>query len=175
MNHWLTALFIVNSLFLSVAQAQQIKSSASPKEIKHFLKEQSADKIVFSSTHEDIYQLRNKKTQKWGMYDWYNQLIPMEYDTIIPFKQFQPFTIAQKEGNYVIIQWPYDTQELVTITLDNFDKVSIITNTNFSNSGSQYILIASQNGSWGCVNWKDLSVIIPFKYASSEELPLEVF
>jgi len=174
MNHWLTILFIINSLFLSASQAQQIRRSSSKKEIKQFLKEKKADKIVFCHTHEDVFQLRNKKTNKWGMYDWYDQLIPMEYDSIQPFNQFQPFTLAQKEGIYLVIQWPYDTEELVISPLVNFDDVNIKINNKISNLSFQYVLLASQNGLWGCVNWKDLSIIVPFEYTSSEEVPLKV-
>ena len=106
------------------------------------------------------------------MFDWYDQLIPMEYDSIVPFQQFQPYTIAKNNGEYVIIQWPYDTDELLVKQPDEFDAFCL--KSIEENSSQKFFLLAAQNGQWGCINWEDLSTIIPFKYSNSDEVPLVV-
>ncbi len=170
MLRWLILFLIINTLNSSNLFAQQIRNNSTPKQIKKFLKGKKADKIVFSKVHQDIYQLRDKKTQKWGMYDWYNQLIPMEYDSIVPFNQFQPYTIAKNNNEYTIIQWPYDTERLVAKQLKEIEGLCI--KTIEENQYKKFFLLANHNGNWGCLNWQDLSTIIPFKYASPEDVPL---
>lgn len=172
MLRWLLLLSFSIILNGSLLYAQHIRITSSPKEIKNFLKEQNADKIVFCQEHQDVYQLRDKKTKKWGMFDWYDQLIPMEYDSIVPFKQFQPYTIAKNDGEYMIIQWPYDTDELQVKQPDEFEAFCL--KSMVENNAQKFFLLAERNGQWGCINWQNLSTIIPFKYASSDEVPLAV-
>lgn len=171
MGRWETFAIVLVLISSFVSNAQPIRKSSSPKEVKLFLKAKKADKVVFSASHEDIYQLRNKKTHKWGMFDWYNQLIPMEYDTIIPFKQFQPFTIARKAGHYVVIFWPYDTETFRFINGNQFENMEIIT-LHGVDFNSHYFLVACKKGKWGCLDWQDLSTLIPFCYANATAVPL---
>lgn len=171
MFRWLLLFILMITLNYDALYAQLIRNSSSSKEIKRFLRERKADKIVFCEVHQDVYQLRNKKTKKWGMYDWFDQLIPMEYDTIIPFKQFQPFTLAKKNGAYIILKWPYDIEEIALTPITDFEAMDIVTVID-NNVTFRYFLLASHDGSWGCVSWQDLSTIIPFKYASSGDVPL---
>lgn len=89
MYRWLTILSVLYFLVPIGTKAQHIRRSSSPKEIKQFLKIANADRIVFCEIHTDIYQLRNKKSKQWGMHDWFNELIPTEYDTIYPFQPYQ--------------------------------------------------------------------------------------
>lgn len=172
MLRWLLLLTLSITLNLGGLYAQHIRITSSPKEIKTFLKDQNADKIVFNQDHKDVYQLRDKKTKKWGMFDWYDQLIPMEYDSIVPYKQFQPYTIAKNNGEYVIIQWPYDTDDLQVKQPDKFEAFCL--KSIEENNAQKFFLLAAQNGQWGCINWQDLSTIIPFEYSSSDEVPLVV-
>lgn len=171
MDKWLKLCVVIAIACTTVCNAQHIRNSSSPKEIKRFLKDKKADRIVFCETHEDMYQIRDKKSQKWGMFDWYNQLIPVEYDTIIPFEQFQPFTLAKKDGQTVIMYWPYDKRENSISADTGFDAMEIIT-LGEGTVDFQYFLLASQNGHWGCINWEDLSVLIPFEYTNPEMVPL---
>ena len=170
MHHWLTILSILYMLVPSGSQAQHIRKSSSPKEIKQFLKNANADRIIFCEVHNDIYQLRDKKTKQWGMHDWFNQLIPTEYDTIYPFLPFQPFTLAKKQGQTVLLKWPYDKgeNEDAEISLAEFDELKIAS----TNKAHNYYLLASQKGKWGCVDWHTKNIIVAFEYSTPQEVPL---
>lgn len=173
MIRWLIILLAIGLPSGRVAYGQYITPQSSQKEIKTFLKNKGGDKVDFCEAHKDVYFVQSKKTGKWGMFDWYGMLIPMEYDTIQSFDQFQPFTIGKRDGKNVVIQWPYDTESEGIRVLDGVDNVHIRKYKSRGISSASYFLIASKNEKWGCLDWTTLSVLIPFQYDSPDHVPIE--
>ena len=166
MNRWLVICIGLYACWSTSVNAQFITPQSSGKDIKLFLKNKGADKVEFCPTHKDVYFVRDKKTKKWGMFDWYGQLVPMEYDTIQRFEQFQPYTIAKKDGSFVIIQWPYDTESDGVRKLEGYDELRIERPGNSEVSSSNYFLVARKKGKWGCLDWRTLKEIMQVCFSS---------
>lgn len=173
MKRWLKILLVILPFWGNVANAQHITPNSSKKEVKAFLKNKGGDQVEYCIAHEDVYFVRNKKTGKWGMYDWYGMLLPMEFDTIQHFDQFQPFTVGKKEGQNVVIQWPYDTESEGVEMVNGVDSLLTKQFKSRGISSASYFLLASKNGKWGCLDWATLVELIPFEYSSPEEVPIE--
>lgn len=173
MKRWLAVLLLLDLFVITKVNGQNITEQSSRKEIKEFLKNKRADEVSFCDSHKDVYFVRSKKTGKWGMYDWYGELVPMEYDTIQHFELFQPFTLGKKDGQYVVIQWPYDTEGEGVKPIIGYEGVIVEVRKGTKVSSASYFLVASKNGKWGCLDWKTLKEIAPFKSSAPDQVPID--
>lgn len=173
MKRWLVILLVIILVLDNALHAQHITPQSAKKEIKTFLKNKGGKEVDFCEAHVDVYFVKSKKTGKWGIYDWYGELLPMEYDTIQHFGLFQPFTLGKEEGQYVVIQWPYNTEDKGVRPIIGYEDPTIVVNVDSKISSASYFLIASKDGKWGCLDWKTLKEITPFIYATSELVPID--
>lgn len=116
------------------------------------MEEFNADSIVFDPiNHDDLYNLRSKETQLWGLYQSGKELIPMEYEHINFSGWNHPFTFVKKKGKWGVFLGSFNDGKLSVQC--RYDELKIYEH-------QEYLFVAGKrNGKWRWVNW-----------ATSEEL-----
>lgn len=169
MKHLLLAL----SLFLFSASifAQDLPEEKLKKKLK-------ADILEMDGGNGDgVFRARNKKTQKWGLYQYtysgteVEVLIPPAYDSLrfIPFNgNFTVVYLGGKAGIY-LSKWTYgdDAKQTVECLYEDYQRFSV-------ENGMTYLAM-KKNGQWGWVNWYTGEEKSEFKYADKDDLPYPYF
>ena len=140
---------------------------------KELLKKLKADNIEMDKGNEDgVFKARNKKTKKWGMYQWMyegtqtKELIPMQYDSLrnIPFNgNFSAVYNNGKVGFY-LTEWSYGEKAKQTVLCIYTDYQR------YNNNGSTYLAV-SKDGKWGWVDWLTGEEKSGFTATTKEDLP----
>ena len=129
--------------------------------IHNIKKKFKVDSIQIDYGNEDgIYVARNKKSKKWGMYQYYETKILPEYDSINFYKVNAPFTTVWKNGKVGIVNSPWNFDVAVAVVIvpciyDNF-KIEIKEN--------NYNLKTSKDKKWGMIDWQNGNMLIDFIY-----------
>ena len=131
------------------------------------------DKIDSDPNNGDgTFRARNKKTRKWGLYQWYYNgdeyqiLVPAEYDSLhfIPFNgNFSIVYRGDKAGVY-LSYWSYsdEARESIACLYDDYQR--------YTANGVTYLAM-KRDGYWGWVDWKNGKERSSFLYENKEDLP----
>ncbi|MCV9385491.1 WG repeat-containing protein [Reichenbachiella ulvae] len=163
MKSFLTIIALVLSVLFSHAQFPE-------KELKKKLK---ADRIEMDEGNGDgVFKARNKKTKKWGMYQWQfeglqtQELIPMQYDSVryFPFNGNYTAVYQGSKVGFYLSYWSYgdEARETVACIYDDYKR--------FTAEGVPKLAV-KKNESWGWVDWMTGEEKSEFKYATPEDLP----
>lgn len=138
------------------------------QELKKKLK---ADKIEMDEGNGDgVFKARNKKTKKWGMYQWMyegvstTELIPMEYDSLRYFPFNGAFTAVYNDGKvgFYLSAWSYeDAKQTVPCIYENYQRFRI---------NNLIYLALQKNGKWGWVDWLTGEEKSEFIYDTKDDL-----
>ncbi len=144
-----------SAYFYTVEKRTQKKETAyvpsylTKRQIKSKMRKHKADSILFDYINEDdVYLLRNKKTQLWGMFQSGKVIIPMEYEEIKFYAWDDRFTFVKKNGKWGIYYGGFGTEELpnVSCIYDELKKLSY---------KDLVYVAAKKDGKWSWVNWYD--------------------
>lgn len=147
----------------------QLLFSQFPK--KELMKKLKADRIEMDKGNGDgVFKARNKKTKKWGMYQWMyegvktKELIPMEFDSVkfIPFNG--SFTAVYNNGKvgFYLSAWSYDeAKQSVACLYDDYQRYNV-NNTTY--------LAVKKNGKWAWIDWLTGEVKTEFIYDKKSDL-----
>lgn len=158
------------SLTLFLCMLQPLFAQFPEEALKKKLK---ADLIEMDNGNGDgVFKARNKKTKKWGMYQWMyegtqvNELIPMEYDSLrnIPFNG--NFAAVYKDGKvgFYLSKWSYgeDAKQSVECLYTDYQRYDV--------EGITYLAV-QKDGKWGWIDWYNGIEKSEFKYATKDALP----
>ncbi len=144
---------------------------------KELLKKLKADTIEMDQGNGDgVFKARNKKTKKWGMYQWMykglkiKEAIPVQYDSIsfFPFNGF--FTAVYNNGKvgFYLSAWSFESgKQTIPCLYEDYQRFEI-TNKDYT---STIYLAVKKNGKWGWVNWLSGEEKTEFIYNTKEDLP----
>jgi hypothetical protein len=112
----------------------------------------SADSIIPDPYNEDgVYNARNKKTKKWGMYQNFKEFIPARYDSIDFFGFNHPFTLVWNNGKVgVILDGSDGYKESVPCI---YDDGQIWKYWNREIAQEEKVLKVRKGEKWGMINW----------------------
>ncbi len=143
---------------------------------KELMKKLKADTIAMDMGNEDgVFKARNKKTKKWGMYQWMyeglntKELIPMMYDSVryIPFNG--SFTAVYNNGKvgFYLSAWSYDSaRQTVPCLYEDYQRFTIT-----KDMSTKTYLAVKKNGKWGWVDWLTGEEKTEFVYDTKDDLP----
>lgn len=131
-----------------------------------------ADKIEMDQGNGDgVFKARNKKTKKWGMYQWLyeglktKELIPMAYDAVNYFPFNGAFTAVYNNGKvgFYLSAWSYkNAKQTVPCLYDDYQRFTV--------NNTPYLAV-QKNGRWGWVDWLTGEEQTECKYDTQEDLP----
>ncbi len=140
---------------------------------KEMLKKMNADKIEMDDGNGDgVFKIREKKTKKWGMYQWMysglktKELIPINYDSLRYFPFNGAFTAVYNDGKvgFFLSAWSYDekAKQTVPCLYEDYQRFTV--------KNSTYLAVA-KGGKWGWVDWLTGQEKTEFIYRTKEALP----
>lgn len=130
-----------------------------------------ADLVIFDPNNGDgVLKVRNKKTKKWGMYqfieDMEQELIPMKYDSINFFPFNGKYTAVYNNGKvgFYLSHWSYgdNTKQSVECLYEDYKRF---------NADGVPKLAVKKDGKWGWVDWLTGKEKSEFKYETVDDLP----
>lgn len=156
-------------LLISAPCDAQMLDFSDPKTIAKLKKKLHADSIAMDKGNEDeIFIARNRKTQKWGMYQAYKCYVLPAYDTLDFFQVNYPVTTVWNGGKMGAISCPW-VDGITPAQLQIpciYDQLIVVFYHN------NYYLKACKNGKWGLINWESREVVVNFIH-SSPDFPLD--
>jgi len=141
---------------------------------KEILKKLKADKIEVDEGNEDgVFKARNKKNQKWGMFQWMSEgtkmieLVPMQYDSLNYFPYNGNFTAVYNRGKvgFYLSHWTYGdmAKQTVPCIYEAFQR--------YTPEDGIIRLAVRKGGKWGWVDWLTGEEKTEFIYYTKEDLP----
>lgn len=168
-----TPLLLLLSLLLA------FPSSAQSKEEKKLMKTLKADRIDWLG--DGVFKSRDKKTEKWGLYQWHygtkltevNELIPMRYDSLHFFgfnELYMPVFYEGKVGIYLSeLSYHEKAKESLPCIYDEYKVVNVHARDGYPRA-RPYMAVA-KDGKWAWVDWLKGELKTEFIYDSFDDLP----
>lgn len=133
----------------------------------------NADLIVWGHLGGDgMRMVRNKKTQKWGIYqimgDDIIEFIPMEYDSLRSFEQNSNFTVVYNSGKIGIYlaRWTYGEQAKESVPCQ-YEDYRIFDSNDYP--PTTYLAVKN-NGKWAWIDWFNNDLKSGFLYNTPSDL-----
>lgn len=115
------------------------------KELVKIMKRLNGDRLVYDRVNEDgVVIIRHKETNKWGMYQMNEEIIPMRFDSINFFGWNDPITKVMNDGKWGIVSYDKEDAGLKCI----YDDIRIYT---FEGA---FLTAGKRDGLWRCVDWR---------------------
>ena len=169
---WFDGFYIVDPMFDSPDEVPLIKMSSWMIETFQLAKKSlDADLVIFDPNNGDGgLKARNKKTKKWGMYQFLGEekveLIPAKYDSISFYSFNGKYTSVYNNGKvgFYLSHWSYNEQAKQTVACiyDGYKKY---------NADGVSKLAVKKNGKWGWIDWLTGEEKSEFIYNSPADLP----
>ena len=171
---WFEGFYIVDPIFDTPEEVPLIKMESWMVETFKLAKTKlNADLVIFDPNNGDgALKARNKKTKKWGMYQFLDmnmeekELIPMQYDSLnfYPFNGKYTAVYNNEKVGFYLSYWSYDKQakETVACKYDDYKR--------FDADGVSKLAV-KKNGKWGWVDWLTGEEKSEFIYNSTDDLP----
>jgi hypothetical protein len=145
------------------------------KETLKTMKKLNADSIVSDPGNGDgAFKARHKKTKKWGMYQFENEMIPMQYDSLQFFPFNGNFTAVYNGGKVGIYlcEWSFNdkAKQTVSCEYENYKRISVERDTEWGTEQFTYLAM-QKNSLWGWVDWLSGEEKSSFTYKTIKELP----
>lgn len=158
---------IVASMVLAIqfASAQQFPEKAIQKKLK-------ANKIEIINAEKGIFKARNKKTKKWGVYEWspgqeeFNELLPCAYDSVSWFQGYKPFIVLKNNNQYGIMLNPNEVYDAIAKIKFSYEAIRT------KEREGAYYAVAKKNGKWGLVDWFYEFTVVEHVYNNPNDVPL---
>jgi hypothetical protein len=170
---WFEGFYIVDPIFDTPEEVPLIKMESWMVEtFKRAKTKLNADLVIFDPNNGDgVLKARSKKTKKWGMYQFLDEvnsteLIPMAYDSLNFYPFNGKYTAVYNNGKvgFYLSYSSYDKQAKQTVACKYEDYKR------FDADGVSKLAV-KKNGKWGWVDWLTGEEKNEFIYDSTDVLP----
>ena len=159
-------LILITIILSNIVFAQSEKDT---KIVQHAL---NAKQIIWDEYNGDgVLKAQNKKTGKWGMYQyWFNskkpeKLVLMKYDSLGFYTHTSSYTIVKNNNKYGVLGSAWEGIEPKTQVKCLYQMLRYV-------RGSRNIIAAKGNNKWGYVSTETGDTLIPFAFNKFSDLPM---
>lgn len=133
----------------------------------------TADSILPDPINEDaVYQARNAKTKKWGLYQQYREIIPAKYDSIKFFNSNDLYTFVWNDGKMgigMLSSWEEGAKGYKQTVPCIYDEGKISKYWNRAEAVEQEYLKVRKGDKWGMIDWTG-TILVEFLYDNYKDV-----
>ncbi len=128
----------------NISSNNPIEKVTDPELLKIIKKEKLENARNDHINGDGLFIAQNRDDQKWGMFQYYKQIIPMEFDSIEFYGWNDPVTRVMKEGLWGA--YPFDNVDAKGVSCE-YDEIRLYT------FEGQMCVAGKKEGLWRWVNW----------------------